>query len=207
LYAKNRSEFKLRPVFREHDVKSLKPYSYKDEKGKFRLIEIEAQGIQRTEKRKQFEWRGRTAPYLYKRETLDAWWKDGLIYTSKNDRYSKKQYLSDVPGILASDIWTDISPIQGASKEYSGFLTQKPLSLLHRIISSATDEADIVADFFAGSGTTAIAAATLSRNWIICDVSDVAIEVAEHRLTSLAKMKEQDNQDFKGEYEIINLTS
>ena len=207
LYAKNRSEFKLRPVFREHDVKSLKPYSYKDEKGKFRLIEIEAQGIQRTEKRKQFEWRGRTAPYLYKRETLDSWWKDGLIYTSKNDRYSKKQYLSDVPGILASDIWTDISPIQGSSKEYSGFLTQKPLSLLHRIISSATDEADIVADFFAGSGTTAIAAATLSRNWIICDVSDVAIEVAEHRLSSLAKTKVQDNQDFKCEYEIINLTS
>jgi adenine-specific DNA-methyltransferase len=165
----------------------LKPYSYKDEKGKFRLIEIEAQGIQRTEKRKQFEWRGRTAPYLYKRETLDSWWKNGLIYTS--------------------DIWTDISPIQGSSKEYTGFLTQKPLSLLHRIITSATDKGDIVADFFAGSGTTAIAAATLSRNWIICDVSNVAMEVAEQRLSSLAKMKERDIQDFKGKYKIIDLTS
>ena len=205
LYAKNRTKFKINPVFREHDSKSLKPYSYEDEKGKFRLIEIEAQGIQRTEKRKQFEWRGRTAPYLYKHETLDSWWIDGLIYTSKNDRYSKKQYLSDVPGILASDIWTDISPIQGSSKEYTGFLTQKPLSLLHRIINSATDEGDIVADFFAGSGTTAVAAATLSRNWIICDVSGVAMEVAEQRLSSLAKRKEQDVHDFNDEYKIIDL--
>jgi DNA modification methylase len=182
LFAKNASEFETKPVYRKHDSKALKPYSYEDEKGKFRLIEIEAQGIQRTQDRKQFEWRGRTAPYLYRREILDEWWELGLIYKSKNNRYSKKQYLSDSPGLLVSDLWFDIPPIQGSSKEYTGFLTQKPESLLRRVIKSATDPEDIVADFFAGSGTTAVAASKTSRRWIACEISQFAIDVIRKRI-------------------------
>jgi DNA modification methylase len=149
LYAKNASEFKTHPIYRKHDEKSLKPYSYKDEKGRFRLIEIEAHGIQRSETRAQFEWKGRTAPYLYRRETLDNWQSEGIIYRSKNGRYSKKQYLSDMPGVVVSDLWMDIPPIQGASKEFTGFLTQKPVALVERMIEAATEPGDIVADFFA----------------------------------------------------------
>jgi len=182
LYAKNALEFKTHSIYRKHDEKSLKPYSYKDEKGKFRLIEIEAHGIQRSETRGQFEWEGRTAPYLYKRETLDKWKNEGIIYRSKNGRYSKKQYLSDIPGVVVSDLWMDIPPIQGASKEFTGFLTQKPVALVERIIEAATEPGEIVADFFAGSGTTAVAAERTRRRWIICDSSEIAIDLAESRL-------------------------
>jgi adenine-specific DNA-methyltransferase len=182
LYAADATKFKTKQIYREHDERSRKPYSYKDEKGKFRLIEIEAQGIQRTENRKQFEWRGRTAPYLYRKETLDKWWDAGLIYTSKNGRYTKKQYLSDIPGVLVSDLWTDIHPVQGASKEHTGFLTQKPEALLERIIKSSTVPNDIVADFFVGSGTTAVVANRLNRLWIACDISEAAISVTKERL-------------------------
>ncbi len=182
LYAKDIETFKVKPAYREHDAKSRKPYRYEDERGRFRLIEIEAQGIQRSADRKQFEWRGRTAPYLYKKETLDQWWDEGIIYTSKNNRYSKKQYLSDTPGILVSDLWMDISPIQGASNEYLGFITQKPVALLERIIDATTEKGDLVADFFAGSGTTGVAAEKLSRRWILCDNSDVSIELCKKRL-------------------------
>ncbi len=185
LYAKDSSQFTTKPVYRAHDEKSLKPYSYKDERGKFRLIEIEAQGIQRTENRKQFEWRGRTAPYLYKRETLDKWWEEGRIYKSKNQRYSKKQYLEEIRGIIVSDLWLDVMPIQGSSREYTGFLTQKPLALLGRIIECATNPGDIVADFFGGSGTTAVAASRLKRAWLLCDMSSVAIEIATKRLSEM----------------------
>ncbi|MFW9966182.1 MAG: site-specific DNA-methyltransferase [Candidatus Thorarchaeota archaeon] len=185
LYAKDISKFETKPVYRTHDERSLKPYRYKDERGKFRLIEIEAQGIQRTESRKQYEWRGRTAPYLYRKETLEKWWKEGLIYTSRNQRYSKKQYLDDVPGILVSDLWLDISPIQGVSKEYTGFITQKPVALLERVIECATDPCDMVADFFCGSGTTAVAAQNLGRNWVLCDLSEVALGVTRERLTAI----------------------
>jgi len=158
---------------------------YKDERGKFRLIEIEAQGIQRSEERKQFEWRGRTAPYLYRRETLDEWWDQNLVYKSKNGRYSKKQYLDDVPGVVVSDLWLDIAPIQGSSPEYTGFVTQKPESLLQRIIECATETGDLVADFFAGTGTTAVAAEKSGRRWLISDSSEAAIEVARDRLSKM----------------------
>jgi adenine specific DNA methylase Mod len=185
LYAKDSSLFRARPVYRQHDSKSVTPYRYKDEKGRFRLIEIEAQGIQRSEDRKQFEWRGRTAPYLYKKETLDEWWSRDLIYRSKNGRYSKKQYLDDVPGVVVSDLWLDIPPLQGSSPEYTGFITQKPESLLKRIIESASERGDLVADFFAGTGTTAVAAERAGRKWAICDSSETAIDIASKRLSDL----------------------
>ncbi|MDF1538776.1 MAG: site-specific DNA-methyltransferase [Candidatus Thorarchaeota archaeon] len=196
LYARDIAEFRTNPVFRPHDITSLKPYSYKDERGKFRLIEIEAQGIQRSESRKQFEWQGRVAPYLYRKETLDDWWDNNLIYTSRNCRYTKKQYLEDMPGVQVSDLWFDIPPIQGSSEEYTGFLTQKPLLLLKRIIESATDPGDLVGDFFAGSGTTPVAACKASRKWIVCDSSEIAINLTTSRL---------ENIDNRGTYELINL--
>ncbi|TFF84570.1 site-specific DNA-methyltransferase, partial [Candidatus Thorarchaeota archaeon] len=190
LYAAKPSDFSLDTVYRKHDKKSLRPYSYKDEKGRFRLIEIEAQGIQRTEGRRQFEWRGRTAPYLYKSETLDEWWNRGLIYRSKNGRYSKKQYLEDVPGIPVSDIWLDVAPVQGSSTEYTGFLTQKPISLLKRILEAGSEPGDLVADFFAGSGTSGVAAQSCGRRWILCEVSDTAIDVIRERLRETGKAED-----------------
>lgn len=195
LYALNSQIFEVKPVYRKHDTKSLKPYSYEDERGKFRLIEIEAQGIQRTQGRRQFEWRGRKAPYLYRKETLEKWWSEGIIYRSKNGRYTKKQYLADSQGIQISDLWFDIPPIQGSAQENTGFLTQKPESLLERIINSSTDKGDLVGDFFAGSGTTAVVAEKLGRRWVACDDSDSAIELISRRLDSLEK---------KVDYTLIN---
>lgn len=186
LYANDATKFRTQQVYKAHTEKSRRPYSYRDNKGKFRLIEIEAQGIQRTEGRKQFEWRGRTAPYLYKRDTLDEWWKSGLIYKSKNGRYTKKQYLADIPGVPVSDLWIDIHPVQGASKEHTGFLTQKPESLLERIIGSSTNPGDIVADFFVGSGTTAVVAERMNRHWVACDSSMAAIKITRARLNALS---------------------
>lgn len=198
LYARSADQLVVKQAYKEHDERSLKPYSYEDERGRFRLIEIEAQGIQRTENRKQFEWRGRTAPYLYRKETLDRWWDEDLIYISKNQRYSKKQYLADMPGVPVSDLWMDISPLQGSSIEYRGFLTQKPLALLERIIESTSSPGDIVADFFIGSGTTAVAAERMGRKWLACDTSDVAINLCSQRL-------EEETPEKTPDYESISI--
>src|SRR3989338_8558527 len=92
-YAKNISQLKLNTIYRPFDEKSLKPYGYSDKRGKFRLIELEAQGAQRTENRKQFKFKGRLAPWLYSLEKLKEWDKQGILFTSKNGRISKKQYL------------------------------------------------------------------------------------------------------------------
>lgn len=194
LYARDSSRFRAQTVYRAHDEVSLRPYAYNDERGRFRLVEIEAQGIQRGESRKQFEWRGRTAPYLYTSETLDRWWEEGRIYRSRNGRYSKKQYLSERKGIPVSDLWLDIPPLQGSSAEYTGFVTQKPVALMSRILESSTERDDLVADFFAGSGTTAVAATAMGRRWIVCERSPVSVRIIEERLRGLRteNLREED---------------
>ncbi|PMP81846.1 MAG: hypothetical protein C0175_04695, partial [Caldisericum exile] len=199
VYAKNVNSVVFNKSYRAVDERGLKPYSYEDEKGKFRLIELEAQGVQRTAGRKVFEFRGRTAPWLYSLETLEKWWKEGLIYKTKQGRYAKKQYLDEIPGLLVSDVWVDeeVSPLQGSSAEFLSFDTQKPEALLKRIILASSNPGDIVADFFCGSGTTLAVAEKLGRRWIGCDLSKFAIQVTRKRLLDIHNSKDLENEDKK----------
>ena len=79
-------------------------------------------------------------------------------------------------------VWTDISMVGRTSSERNGYKTQKPLKLLNRIIGLYTDENDIVADFFMGSGTTIESANNLNRKYIGCDINENAIEITKKRL-------------------------
>ncbi len=192
VYAKNINSVLFHKIYRSHDEKTLRPYRYEDERGRFRLIELEAQGIQRTKKRKTFEFKGRIAPWLYSKEKLEQWWSEGLIYKTKNGRYAKKQYLDDVPGVLLSDIWIDdeVAPLQGNSNEYLWFTTQKPESLLKRIILASSDSGDVIGDFFCGSGTTLAVAEKLGRRWVGCDLSRSAIHVTRKRLLGIHESRD-----------------
>src|SRR3989338_319903 len=170
--------------FREFDAKSLVTYSYDDNdgKGKFRLIELEAQGVQKTAGRKSFEFKGHKAQYLYNINILTQWDKEGRIYHTSTGRYSKKQYLDEMEGVLLSDIWVDqdVAPIQ--SSEKIGYDTQKPYGLLNRIIRSFSKENSLVADFFSGSGTTGAVAEKLGRKWIMSDLGKPACMIQRKRL-------------------------
>lgn len=66
--------------------------------------------------------------------------------------------------------------------ERLGYETQKPEPLIERIIKSCTNEGDLVADFFLGSGTTAAVAHKLGRRWIGCDLGRFAIHTSRKRL-------------------------
>jgi len=79
------------------------------------------------------------------------------------------------------DVW-DIPSINNMAKERVGYPTQKPEALLERIIKASSDEGDVVADFFCGSGTTLVVAQRLNRKWIGIDLSPAAIKLAEERL-------------------------
>lgn len=72
-------------------------------------------------------------------------------------------------------------PTQPRNKEYWGYNTQKPLALLRRILESGSQEQDLVADFYCGSGTTAIAANQTNRRWIAGDISRWATHVTRKR--------------------------
>lgn len=190
VYAKELTDLKLNRIYKPFDEKSLKPYSYEDAKGKFRLIELEAQGIQNHQNRKKSKFKDRTAPWLYSIETLEKWDKEGLIYKTNKGRYAKKQYLDNMEGVLIADIWIDsgINPLQGSSDEYVNFETQKPLSLIDRILHLGSQENSVIVDFFAGSGTTGEAVLSLNekdkgnRKFILC--TNNGDEKSEHKIAS-----------------------
>lgn len=86
-------------------------------------------------------------------------------------------------GVPLSDVW-EIPFLNPKAKERVGYPTQKPVSLLKRIIEISTDEGDVILDPFCGSGTTLVAAKLMQRNSIGIDSSEDAIKLAENRLNS-----------------------
>ncbi len=91
------------------------------------------------------------------------------------------------------DVW-EIPWLTQDSRERTGYPTQKPLALLERILSVATNPGDLVADFCCGSGTTAVAAEMLGRRWIACDTSPLAVKIAQERLGRMLRQSVADSQ-------------
>ena len=97
-------------------------------------------------------------------------------------------------GMTCNDWWTDIPSLNSIAKERIGYPTQKPEALLERIITASSHEGDTVADFFSGGGTTAAVAQRLSRRFIGCDQSRVAIAVTRERLKQAAITRSFDEE-------------
>ncbi len=90
---------------------------------------------------------------------------------------------------LCPDYWIDIDIIRQDAEERVGFFTQKPETLLKRIILASSNPGDFVADFFCGSGTTIAVAEKLGRRWIGCDLSRYAIHITRKRLLEIENSK------------------
>jgi len=187
-YSKS-EEFLRKPVHRETDKEYLRSFRSDDNDGRgpYQTVALIAGSSQRKGGRKVFEWRGVTAPWLYTYKNLEEMWAEGLVVKTKSGLYRKKVYLTDLPGPVVSDIWTDkdVSPLQGQSDEIIGYPTQKPEALLRRIIEASSNEGDLVADFFAGSGTTLAVAEKLRRRWIGADLSKFTINLSRKRLLEI----------------------
>ena len=104
--------------------------------------------------------------------------EDGNKYYMRSGKY-KVIYNDTKP---MSDWWVNIEPLRNNSIEKTGYPTQKPLSLLRRIIECSTDEGDMVLDPFCGCATTCVAAEQLDRQWVGIDVSIKAYELVKDRL-------------------------
>lgn len=95
------------------------------------------------------------------------------------------KYPAKSPYKRTTNVWTDIRPIiSGVSKlpENVGYPSQKPEALLERIIKASSNENDIVADFFCGSGTTLVVAERLRRKWFGCDINPEAVKISQERI-------------------------
>jgi site-specific DNA-methyltransferase (adenine-specific) len=127
-----------------------------------------------------------------------------LWYTKNAKRYTFNLNESDripymAPGLVGAekaargktptDVWwhTIVSP---TGKEKTGYATQKPLGILERIVRVHSNPGDAVLDFFAGSGTTGVAAARHGRNFIMVDESPAAVAVMEKRLAQYGPRRE-----------------
>ncbi|GHO67719.1 restriction endonuclease subunit M [Ktedonobacter sp. SOSP1-52] len=109
-----------------------------------------------------------------------------LIFPSSIEgRIMRKRYLDEQPGAVLGDVWTDISQIRGTDAELLGYPTQKPISLLERIISASSNPGDIVLDPFCGCGTAIAAAQKLDRKWIGIDITHLSIALQKYRLEAM----------------------
>ena len=97
-------------------------------------------------------------------------------------------YMKD-KGTPADDVWY-YQIIVGGASESLNFVTQKPETLLKRIILASSNPGDIVADFFCGSGTTLAVAEKLGRRWLGSDLSKFAIHVTRKRLLDIHNSKD-----------------
>ena len=100
-----------------------------------------------------------------------------------------KRYLDEIleDGRALNDVWSDIQFLRGNDPERVGYPTQKPPSLLERIIRASSRENDIVLDCFVGSGTTVSVAQSLGRRWIGCDINKGAIQTTAKRIQELMR--------------------
>ena len=178
--------------YRELAENTLSNYRYEDKNGKYRIVPILVSGLRNGKtgsiwkgidptKRGRYGMHWITIP-----DKLEEMDKQGLLVWPENKESlpGLKYYLESNKGVVCPDIWDDISPIQSSSKEALDYPTQKPIRLMERIINVSSNEGDLVADFFCGSGTTARAAEGIKRRWIISDLSKTAIQVSRGELVN-----------------------
>lgn len=138
---------------------------------------------------------------LSQHEKLDFLYDKGIIKISPGDAWpSYERYITPEDGTPTGDIWAyqpytegtvfgtqngvdaDVRWLNPRDAERLGYPTQKPLSLLERIIAASSNPGDVVLDPFCGCGTTVDAAQKLGRRWIGIDVTYIAIDLIEKRL-------------------------
>jgi DNA modification methylase len=129
---------------------------------------------------------------VYDRAKVDALVATGRLDLSKYGRVVYREQKLTV----ANDVWTDIQYLHSQALERTGYDTQKPESLLERVVSISSNPGDLVADFFCGSGTTLAVAEKLGRRWIGCDLGRWAIHVTRKRLLDIEKCRP---------FEVLNL--
>ncbi len=133
------------------------------------------------------------------RDAFDKAVEDEKIDLSKYERIVYREQ----KGTLAFDVF-EIPIINPQANERLGYPTQKPEALLERIIKASSNDGDLVADFFCGSGTTAAVAEKLGRKWIATDLGKFAIHTTRKRMIAVQRQLKADGKDYRA-FEILNL--
>lgn len=163
-------------------------FKYVDEKGRrYKLDNLANPGIRPT---LVYEYKGYAPPpqgWAVSRKRMEQFDQEGRLYFPKDrtQRLKRKQFFDEWKGRPIQNLWDDLYQINPMAKEKLEYPTQKPESVLERIIESSSVEGDLVADFFCGSGTTLTVAERLKRKWIGCDFSKLPVQMTRNRLVNM----------------------
>ena len=179
------------PIYRSltNDEKAI--YSLMDERGLFRGADLTMPFDRPVA---QFTWRGYQPPprrsWRFPLDKLEALALDNRIYFPASGGIPRtKQYLADHPGVEIGTTWEDIPSVATYSRERTGYASQKPLSLMGRIVQLASNAGDQILDPFCGSGTTLVAAQLLNRHWWGADNSVEAHQIVVDRLVTICGLE------------------
>ena len=190
-----------------NDPEYLERFKYKDKKGRFyRLADLSSPNLRPNLK---YEYKGCPPPpngwavSLEKMKQMDS---EGRLEfpTLPGGRLQRRRFLDELKGQPVQNLWDDIFPVNPMALEGLGYPTQKPESLLERILKTSTHEGDLVGDFFIGSGTTAAVAEKLGRKWIVSDLGKFAIHTTRKRLIGVQRQLKAEGKDYRA-FEILNL--
>ena len=157
-------------------------FNNQDERGFYALAKTTGE---KSRPGRKFEFKGYNPEYGWRvsEDMLVEMSDANLLHYGKNTIY-KKIYLEDNKGVPVQNLWDDVYFISRSESNKRKYPTQKPLKLLERIIKSSCPEDGWVFDPFAGSGTTAIAAQSLGRNCITCDINPQSIQLVTEAIES-----------------------
>jgi len=199
-YRKSKNSFIWNDIFQEYSETSLKLYSKEDSIGRYRLVPIDNPGGGGYQYDLGYGEKMPQNGYRMPKERALEWIKEGTLKVEKGKVPSRKKYIGE--GVRCKDVWTDIGSTQGA--EFIGYPTQKPSLLIERIIKSSSNEGDIVADFFVGSGTTSAVAEKLNRKWICSDLGKFSIHSTRKRMIGIQRELKKQEQNWRA-FEILNI--
>lgn len=165
-------------------------------------------------------------PGSYSFDSLLDLYKQGRLYAPRNGKiivdeikrtlltsegkkpavkyYRKIDGNSVIEEYPVDNIWTDIPGMGIVSSEFLDYPTQKPEALLERIIKASSNEGDMIADFFCGSGTTLAVAEKLNRKWIGSDLGKFAIHTTRKRMINVQRQLKSADKPYRA-FEILNL--
>jgi DNA modification methylase len=144
--------------------------------------------------------------WRWTQERIDRAMQEGIIIFPRDGEGKPrfKDYVDTKLGIPLQTIWNDIPDVNSQAKERADYPTQKPEGIIERIIKLSSNEGDLIADFFCGSGTTAAVAEKLGRKWIVADLGKFAIHTTRKRMIGVQRQLKVEGKDYRA-FEILNL--
>ncbi|MCI4442889.1 MAG: site-specific DNA-methyltransferase [Lentimicrobium sp.] len=137
----------------------------------------------------------------WKKDSDGRFYRDDVNPTKGGTRII---YLDEIEGDIVDSVWDDIPPVNPVADEKVGYATQKPEALLERILKASSNEGDLIADFFCGSGTTAAVAEKLGRKWITTDLGRFSVHTTRKRMIGIQRELQATGKDYRA-FELLNL--